>query len=163
LSSVGASLAVSSWVPKGKVLSTEARPAWLSSLATAGTGARGAALAAGAEAGDEAALGEDVGEDLGAAGARDAWGPCGIAGPRAICGSFGSEPAPSSSARLERRGAGGGPAVRTAPGTLLVLGSGALEVRTGGGGGTERCSGRGAPVLGFFGELGSSAMAGIES
>ncbi|HTA93684.1 MAG TPA: hypothetical protein VK745_29095 [Polyangiaceae bacterium] len=48
---------------------TEARAAWLSSLVTAGTGASGAGAATGD--GAAAATGDDVGDDLGAAGARD--------------------------------------------------------------------------------------------
>jgi hypothetical protein len=44
---------------------------------------------------------------------------------------------------------------------LVPPDSGDFEERTGGGGGTDRFGGRGAAAPGFFGELGSSAMAGI--
>jgi hypothetical protein len=160
-SKVGASLAVSSCVPKGNVLITTARPMALSSLATAGTGASGP---------DEAAAtGADPGEDLGAADARGAEGGAadargaegGTAGERGA-GSLGNAGADPDSP-WERRGGAGGAAERTgAGGALLRAGSGALDARAcgGSGGGTERVTGRGAGS-GFFGEFGSSAMAGI--
>ncbi|HEY3664926.1 MAG TPA: dihydroorotase, partial [Polyangiaceae bacterium] len=157
LSNVGASLAVSSWVPKGSVLITTARPAALSSLATAGTGESGPL--------GGAAVGEDFGTGLGPTEARGAdGGALGALGTLATrgAGSLGSAGAGPDSP-WERRGGAGGAAERTgAGGALLRAGSGALEARAcgGSGGGTERVTGRGAGA-GFFGEFGSSAMAGI--
>jgi len=100
----------------------------------------------GAALGDEAgaALGDEVGAALGATasvGGSERAGADGV----------------SSRPRL---GAGGGAAERTgAGGALLRAGSGAFGARDGGsGGGTERGRALGAD---FFGEFGSSAIAGI--
>ncbi|HEY5376948.1 MAG TPA: hypothetical protein VIK01_24875 [Polyangiaceae bacterium] len=114
-----------------------------SSLATAGTGASGP---------DEGApTGADLGRAATRVGARGdgSLGNAGDGGPDSACG---------------RRGGAGGAAERTgAGGALLRAGSGALDdtrACEGNGGGTERVTGRGAGS-GFFGEFGSSAMAGI--
>ncbi len=114
----------------------------LSSLATAGTGARGAIAGA--------ALGEGAGASVGPV-------------PPGRDGAGADSP-------FERRGGGGagGPAERVpaertgAGGALLRASSGAFEPRDSGGngGGTERETGRTAGA-GFFGEFVSSAMTGI--